>query len=1076
MTRLNVLIRTKLSPPRPPRHTLPRPRLLEQLAGVRHYRLAVMQAGTGYGKSTTLAAFAAKEGRVAWYHLHADDADPHLFLRHLTFSLNKVLPHFSESSLALLEQWELAPNNEVWMDIIQSLLNEVLEANGEELFLVLDDVHILPETAVTLRILNYLINHTPNNLHIILATRYPLSLPNLGRWRVRGELLTLSQEELAFTPEETATFLHKQYGITLNPEQAVLLADQVEGWPIALPLVGQRIQSGSDLEAALGQLSGSTGDLFNYLAQEVLAQQPLAVQQFLAETAVFQQMTAPLCDALRQQTDSQQLITYLLEKDLFIVDLGDGHVRYHHLFRELLLNQLNPDTLLQLNYQAGKICAETGNREGAITHFLAAHAYDETAVLLTQIGRRYVQGGQLDTLAGWIGRLPPEILVDYPPLLAHLGDVARLRSRFDEALAWYQQAETYSRSQGDLPAIGQALRGQARVYLDTVNATQAETILQEALRLSDGQADRESRARLLDLLAENLLNQGRPDESEQYRLQARELRQEGPGKAELSLRVMLRTGRLAEARQKLEEQAALEQEEPVLRPRAHRETLLLLSIILSMQGERERAFQCALDGTARGQALRSPFVTAVGYMRQGHTWLLKKDEVGAAEAIRCFEEAVRISESLHVPRLKVEASWGLTQAYGFSGDLKTAQRLAEEGLALAQAAGDEWVAACINLALGASFALAGDLETAVARITQASNAFRECGDTYGETVGYLWLCIIWHQLDDQTRLLRDLNDFLQLVVAHHYEFLFAQKTLMGPPDPRILVPILLIARAQETHTAVVDNLLTFLDLSSIQRHPGYQLRVHLLGAFELHRGRELVLANEWKRQKARQLFFYFITNRQTLWEREQITEQLWPELAPDSAERDFKIAYNALAKVLEPNRERNTPSAFIIRDGSRYGWRPEADIWLDVQVFDEQIILGDRLVAQNETEQRWLPHYQAALAVYRGEFLQEYPFEEWTSVERERLLTLYLRTAERVATHLLASDKWEEAVQTAQEIIARDACWEQAYRILMTAYAQMGNRPQAIRVYHQCADKLQSELGVQPTEATVQLWQQISSS
>jgi LuxR family maltose regulon positive regulatory protein len=1072
MTQRNLLIHTKLSPPRPSRHTLLRERVLAQLESVRHYRLAIVQAGTGYGKSTALSAFAAETDQVAWYHLHPDDADPHVFLRHLAFSLKTAVPQISDVPLTLLEQWELAPGNDIWRDITQSLLNEIMGTTEEDVFLVLDDVHILPETAVSLHILNHLINQAPNNLHIILATRYPLSLPNLNHWRVRGEMCTLSQEDLAFTPEETADFFLKQYSITLNPDQIVFLADTAEGWPIALPLIGQRLQSGSNLEEALGQLSGTTGDLFTYLAQEVLAQHPEHIRQFLVETAVLHQMTAPLCNKLRQQSDSADILAYLLENDLFIVDLGDGHARYHHLFRELLLNQLDSAAIQALHLQAASLLKEENDVESAIYHFLAAKAFRETAVLLTAIGRRFIQGGQLDTMSTWIGSLPPNTLTEYPPLLSYLGDIARLRSRFEEALAWYQQAETYSRAQGNRPAIGQALRGQARVYLDTVNAVQAEAVLQEALRLSDGQDNRETQARLLDLLAENMLNQGHPDASEQYRAQARDLRQEGPGKEELSVRVMLRTGRLEEARILLEAQAAQEKQEPVLRPRAHRETLLLLSIILSMQGKQKQAYQCATDGIARGQALRSPFITAVGHMRQGHAWLLKKNETGSNEATRCFNEAIRISETLHVPRLRVEASWGLTQAYGFRGDLKMAQQIAEKGLELARDASDEWVSACISLTLGASFVLAGELETAVTWINQASSAFRECGDTYGDTVSYLWLCLIWHKQNDEPRLSRDLDDFLQRVNAHNYHFLFARKTLMGPPDPRSLVPILLFARKHEVQTAVADTLLNTISLSTIQHHPGYQLRVRLLGTFSLWRGPELVSASEWKRQKARQLFLFFLTNRQALWEREQITDQLWPELDPDAAERNFKIAYNALTKVLEPNRQRHAPSAYILRDGSRYGLRPEADIWLDVQDFNTRIGEGDALFAQNETKA--VTCYQQALSLYRGEFLQEYPFEEWTSTERERLFIQYLRISERVAASLLTQEKWEEALQTAQTILNHDACWENAYRILMTAYVQMGNRAQAIRAYHRCVENLQSELGVPPTEATVQLWQQIS--
>ncbi|MCZ7669200.1 MAG: hypothetical protein M5U34_19425 [Chloroflexi bacterium] len=203
--------------------------------------------------------------------------------------------------------------------------------------------------------------------------------------------------------------------------------------------------------------------------------------------------------------------------------------------------------------------------------------------------------------------------------------------------------------------------------------------------------------------------------------------------------------------------------------------------------------------------------------------MLQKDEVGAVEAMRCFEESIRISELVQVPRLKVEAYWGLTQAYGFRGDLKTAQQMAADGLAIAQAAGDEWVCACIRLTLGASFVVAGELETAVSWINQATSAFRDCGDTYGETVGYLWQCLVWYKLADQTRLSRDLGDFLQRVKTHSYEFLFTHKTLMGPPDPRALVPLLLAAREDDMQTAVATQLLSHMGLAQIKYHPGYQL-------------------------------------------------------------------------------------------------------------------------------------------------------------------------------------------------------------------------------------------------------------
>jgi tetratricopeptide (TPR) repeat protein len=91
-------------------------------------------------------------------------------------------------------------------------------------------------------------------------------------------------------------------------------------------------------------------------------------------------------------------------------------------------------------------------------------------------------------------------------LLNQLGDLARLHSRFDEALGWYQQAEDMWRERGQHEGVARGLRGQARVYLDTVNPSQAEELLQQSIRLTDGIEGRESQARIYELLAENKLN------------------------------------------------------------------------------------------------------------------------------------------------------------------------------------------------------------------------------------------------------------------------------------------------------------------------------------------------------------------------------------------------------------------------------------------------------------------------------------------------------------------------------------------------------------------------------------------
>ena len=94
-----------------------------------------------------------------------------------------------------------------------------------------------------------------------------------------------------------------------------------------------------------------------------------------------------------------------------------------------------------------------------------------------------------------------------------------------------------------------------------------------------------------------------------------------------------------------------------------------------------------------------------------------------------------------------------------------------------------------------------------------------------------------------------------------------------------------------------------------------------------------ILANGWRREKSRQLFQLLLTYRTAPLDRDQICEHLWPEADPVTAYRNFKSTLNTLYQVLEPERSPGSESAFILREGSTYGLRPNADIWLDADQF-----------------------------------------------------------------------------------------------------------------------------------------------
>lgn len=1069
------ILQTKISPPALSKRILYRSRVVDSLLESTGYRLTTLQASAGYGKSTVLASLVenqSSELSVVWYQLGKEDSDTSTFLQYLLNATLRVFPTLSDGPLQRFQGWDTTQGPLPAKTIVDQFINSLNELDGSVLF-VLDDIHLVLENEEIAVLIDRLISLAPIHIHILLSSRYPIRLPNLFRWQSQGEVLVLDQGTLSFTPSEVKDLFHEQYKYDLTSQEIQILHQQTEGWALALQVVWQSLRSGAvaSIEDALTYQATTMENLFSILIHEVLDKQPQDVREFLWSSSVLRVMTAPACDAIRNSRDSEAMLDYLIRQDLFVVNLGQNALRYQHIFHQLLQKQSDLKQKRIWHGRAANYFAGEGDRESAIYHAFHARNYSQAAQLLTDHGAELLRAGHLDSLSKHLANLPPEELLNYPLLVNFMGDLARLKSKYQESLGWYEQAENLWRERGDLAEVSRALRGQARVYLDTVNPSRATELLQQALRLCDGTDDREANARIYELLAENKLNAGKPHQAENFYQKARELRQEGPSESELNYRVMLRTGKLKLASARLEERASDERDQPVQTPRAHRETLLVLSLINSFQGQGEDAYRSALEGTERGQQLASPFVTAVGHIRQGHALMLLPGEVKYAAARAAYEKAVQASHSLAVPRLRVEAHWGLCRAYGYQGDLERANHNADLAIDIATRAGDEWIASLVRLTMGANLVQAGQYEAADPWLMEAQRGFHECSDPFGKTATRLWRCLSLYHQEKIDQLSGEMVELLQSCKQGDYGFLFTRPTLLGPPSERVFVPLLILAREKNWEGYYARDLLKEIGLPGISIHPGYQLRVQTLGVFNTWKGLDRIQKKGWQRTKSRQLFQLLVTFKDSPLEREQIFEYLWPGAEIETAERNFKVVLSSLYRALEPCREPGCESAFILREDSRYSIRPEADLWLDVDEFLSLAQEGEKISESAPAAARQT--LEKALTLYQGDYLPDSRYEIWAASKREQLSVIYLKTADRLCELYLQDQNPDLAIQLCQQIIAEDNCWERAYRHMMLAYNQLGDHGQIARTFQRCQESLQKELDVSPSPETIARFQDL---
>lgn len=484
---LTSILTTKLSIPPKRTDWVARPRLLHQMdEGMRH-RLTLISAPAGYGKTTLIASWLHKQpsiARTAWLSLEEDDNDPIRFLAHFIAAWQTIDPNIGQTAQSLLETPQLPQLNH-----LMTLLINDLAMLTEPVVLVLDDYHLIgfPELRGAMA---FFLDHLPPHCHLIIATREEPTLP-LPRLRARWEVVEIRWQDLRFTREETASFLKRTMGLELTLETVQALEDHTEGWiaglqMAALSLRGRALINGSD-PTALEMQGFACGqrDIIDYLAAEVLWQQPEEIRQFLHQTAILDRFNASLCDAVIGREGSQLILSQLERANLFLIPQDDQRqwYRYHHLFADFLRAELTASEQRALHLRASQWHEANGLMPEAIRHALAARDYS-TAVRLIRCGAEDAcRDGAYNTLLGWVNALPETVVRAHTDLLVHKGWILYLRGENLTGEAYAALAVENQRSD-DLPLHqGMLLAFRAFLALSRDNPTQAVRFAEEALTL-----------------------------------------------------------------------------------------------------------------------------------------------------------------------------------------------------------------------------------------------------------------------------------------------------------------------------------------------------------------------------------------------------------------------------------------------------------------------------------------------------------------------------------------------------------------------------------------------------------------
>lgn len=322
------LLITKLHIPPVRPGLVSRPRLIERLNAGLHRKLTLVSAPAGSGKTTLVSEWTIHlrpEVKLAWLSLDEGDDDAARFLAYVIAALQTIDENLGQTAVSLLQFPQAATPPPALENVMTLLIND-LATLPVQAVLVLDDYHVINDLEIN-KTVAFLVDNLPPQLHLVVISREDPMLP-LHRLRAQGQIVEIRAHDLRFTKDEAALFLNRTMGLNLTPADVAALEQRTEGWVAGLQLASLALQATLSMQDGartefIQAFAGDNRYVMEYLLAEVLDAQLSYIQDFLLETAILDRFTAPLCDAVTEQRDSQDTLARLERANLFLIPLDN---------------------------------------------------------------------------------------------------------------------------------------------------------------------------------------------------------------------------------------------------------------------------------------------------------------------------------------------------------------------------------------------------------------------------------------------------------------------------------------------------------------------------------------------------------------------------------------------------------------------------------------------------------------------------------------------------------------------------------------------------------------------------------
>jgi DNA-binding SARP family transcriptional activator/ActR/RegA family two-component response regulator len=232
------------------------------------------------------------------------------------------------------------------------------------------------------------------------------------------------------------------------------------------------------------------------------------------------------------------------------------------------------------------------------------------------------------------------------------------------------------------------------------------------------------------------------------------------------------------------------------------------------------------------------------------------------------------------------------------------------------------------------------------------------------------------------------------------------------------------------------------------------------------------ILEEWPSKKGKSIFAYLCYQCDRPIHRDVLMNTFWPKSIPESARNCLNVAIHSLRKRFQ---QVDPAIEILVFKDECYSLNPEIEVWTDLDEL-RQLWHKAQSVEKNRGLEVAATFYEQIAAIYQGDFMAEELYEDWSTMERENLKEIYLVTLEKICESQIQIGNLTEAIGICKAILGKDNCREEIYRRLMSCYQKIGPRNMALRTYSKCVQSLRTELDVEPTSETTELYEKIKAN